>query len=250
MKFENYFEMYHLEFIIFPRMETLNPQKSVSKDSNSSTQRYVNVEEVRDGVIVLKNGALRSVLLVSSLNFDLKSAEEQDAIILQYQNFLNSLDFPVQVVISSRRFDIRPYIELLKDKENHQRNELLRLQISEYQNFIKNLAEVSNIMSKLFYLVIPFSPVEDKEKGLFHSLTTLFNPSGAVLERREFFETYKNQLWQRVDHVSFALSQTGVRVAPLNTEELIELLYNSYNPSLFTTRLTKNIEAIDLEIER
>jgi type IV secretory pathway VirB4 component len=231
-------------------METLNPQKSVSKDSNSSTQRYVNVEEVRDGVIVLKNGALRSVLLVSSLNFDLKSAEEQDAIILQYQNFLNSLDFPVQVVISSRRFDIRPYIELLKDKENHQRNELLRLQISEYQNFIKNLAEVSNIMSKLFYLVIPFSPVEDKEKGLFHSLTTLFNPSGAVLERREFFETYKNQLWQRVDHVSFALSQTGVRVAPLNTEELIELLYNSYNPSLFTTRLTKNIEAIDLEIER
>lgn len=232
-------------------METLSDtKKSTLKDSATSTQRYVDVEEVRDGVIILKNGSIRSILLVSSLNFDLKSAEEQDAIILQYQNFLNSLDFPVQIVVSSRRFDIRPYIELLKDKENHQRNELLRLQISEYQNFIKSLSEVSNIMSKFFYVVIPFSPVEDKEKGLFHGLTALFNPAGAIAERRESFETYKNQLWQRVDHVSFSLSQTGLKVAPLNTEELIELLYNSYNPSLFTTRLTKNIGAIDLAVEK
>ena len=186
-------------------MESLNTKKSVQSDTASSTQRYVDVEEIRDGVVVLKNGSLRSILLVSSLNFDLKSAEEQDAIILQYQNFVNSLDFPLQILVSSRRFDIRPYIELLKDKENHQKNELLRLQISEYQNFIKSLAEVSNIMSKLFYIIVPFSPIEDKEKGLFHSLTTLFNPAGAVIERREFFETYKNQLWQRVDHVSFCL---------------------------------------------
>lgn len=231
-------------------MESLNTKKSVQNDTSSSTQRYVDVEEIRDGVVVLKNGSLRSILLVSSLNFDLKSAEEQDAIILQYQNFVNSLDFPLQILVSSRRFDIRPYIELLKDKENHQKNELLRLQISEYQNFIKSLAEVSNIMSKLFYIIVPFSPVEDKEKGLFHSLTTLFNPAGAVIERREFFETYKNQLWQRVDHVSFGLSQTGLKIAPLNTEEIIELLYNSYNPSLFTTRLTRNIEAIDVALER
>ena len=231
-------------------MESLNTKKSVQNDTSSSTQRYVDVEEIRDGVVVLKNGSLRSILLVSSLNFDLKSAEEQDAIILQYQNFVNSLDFPLQILVSSRRFDIRPYIELLKDKENHQKNELLRLQISEYQNFIKSLAEVSNIMSKLFYIIVPFSPIEDKEKGLFHSLTTLFNPAGAVIERREFFETYKNQLWQRVDHVSFGLSQTGLKIAPLNTEEIIELLYNSYNPSLFTTRLTRNIEAIDVALER
>lgn len=232
-------------------MESLAPsRKPVSEDASSSTQRYVDVNEIRDGVIVLKNGSLRSILLVSSLNFDLKSAEEQDAIIFQYQNFLNSLDFPIQMVISSRRFDIRPYIELLKDKENQQRNDLLRMQISEYQTFIKSLSEVSNIMSKLFYVVVPFSPVEDKEKGLFRGLTTLFNPAGAVSERREFFETYKNQLWQRVDHVSFGLSQTGLKVAPLNTEEIIELLYNSYNPSLFTTRLTKNIEAIDVAVER
>lgn len=231
-------------------MESLNTKKSVQSDTASSTQRYVDVEEIRDGVVVLKNGSLRSILLVSSLNFDLKSAEEQDAIILQYQNFVNSLDFPLQILVSSRRFDIRPYIELLKDKENHQKNELLRLQISEYQNFIKSLAEVSNIMSKLFYIIVPFSPIEDKEKGLFHSLTTLFNPAGAVIERREFFETYKNQLWQRVDHVSFGLSQTGLKIAPLNTEEIIELLYNSYNPSLFTTRLTRNIEAIDVAVER
>lgn len=230
-------------------MESLNTNKS-QKDASSSTQRYVDVEEIRDGVISLRNGSYRAIILVSSLNFDLKSAEEQDAIILQYQNFVNSLDFPVQILVSSRRFDIRPYTELLKEKENQQNNELLRLQISEYQDFIKGLAEVSNIMSKLFYVVVPFSPVEDKEKGLFRSLTTLLNPAGAVAERRELFETYKNQLWQRVDHVSFALSQTGVKVAPLNTEEVIELLYNSYNPALFTTRLTKNIDSIDLEVSR
>ncbi len=225
----------------------MNSNKTIKKNTTASTQTALDVQEVRDDVIVLKNGALRSVLLVSSLNFDLKSGEEQDAIIFQYQNFLNSLDFPVQILISSRRFDIRPYIEILKQKENHQKNELLRFQITEYQTFIKNLAEVSNIMSKFFYIVVPFSPVEDKNPGLFRKLSTLFNPTSTILEKRSFFETYKNQLWQRVDHIIFSLSQTGLKVAPLETKELIELLYNSYNPSLFATRFTGNIDAIDLE---
>lgn len=229
--------------------EFLNKSQKQPQDAATSTQRYVEVEEIKDGVIILKNGSLRSILLVSSLNFDLKSAEEQDAIILQYQRFLNSLDFPVQTIISSRRFDIGPYMEILKDRENQQQNELLRLQISEYQNFIKNLAEVSSIMSKLFYVVVPFSPVEDETKGLFDRLTAMFNPRYTVLERREFFETYKNQLWQRMDHVAFGLSGTGVKTAPLNTEEIIELLYNTYNPSLFTTRLTRNLDAIELSPE-
>lgn len=104
-------------------------------------------------------------------------------------------------------------------------------------------------MSKLFYIVVPFSPVEDQSKGLFDRLTAMFNPRYTVLERREFFETYKNQLWQRLDHVTFGLSGTGVKIAPLNTEEVIELLYSTYNPSLFTAHLTRDIDSIELAQE-
>lgn len=221
-------------------------KKSASAQSNSA-QRFVDIEEIRDGVIVLKNGGLRAILLASSLNFDLKSSEEQDAIILQYQNFINSLDFPLQIMIHSRRFNIKPYLEMLKQKESEQANELLRLQISEYRTFIQNLTEVSNIMSKFFYIVVPFAPVEDQEKkGVFNKMTAMFNPSQVIKEKLEFFQTYKNQLAQRVDHVIYGLSGTGIQLTRLETEELIELLYNTYNPSLYTTILTKNLEGIEL----
>ncbi len=225
-------------------MEFLKPKNKGS--SGSSTQKYVDVEEMRDGVMVLKSGALRAALLVSSINFDLKSSQEQDAIIAQYQAFLNSLDFPVQIVISSRRFNIAPYIDLLKDQEAQQQNELLRFQISEYKNFIENLTEVSNIMAKFFYIIVPFSPSEDEQGGLMGKLSGIFSPKRSIGSDREQFETYKNQLLQRVDHVRAALTSTGVKVTQLNTEEIIELLYNSYNPSLFTTKMIKNINSIEL----
>jgi len=225
-------------------MEFLKPKKQSS--SVSSTQKYVDVEEMREGIMVLKSGALRAVLLVSSINFDLKSSQEQDAIISQYQAFLNSLDFPVQIVIQSRRFNIAPYMELLRQEESQQTNELLRFQIGEYKSFIKNLSEISNIMSKFFYIVVPFSPVEDQESGLLTKLTGIFRPRQSIGLKGELFETYRNQLLQRVGHVSAALSGTGVQVTQLNTEEIIELLYNSYNPSLFTTTVLKNVENIEL----
>jgi type IV secretory pathway VirB4 component len=220
---------------------------SKKKGTGSSTQRYVDVEEIRDGVIVLKNGALRSVLLVSSINFELKSSEEQDAIIAQYQNFLNSLDFPVQIVIQSRRFNIDPYISLLRAKESQQTNELLRFQMKEYQNFIKNLTEISNIMSKYFYVVVPFSAVENEQAGLFQKLGDIFNQKRTVGLPDELFDTYRTQLMQRVDHCMAGLSPIGLRATALGTEEIIELLYNSYNPSLFTTSVVKNTQAIELE---
>lgn len=225
-------------------MEFLKPKNKTG--SASSTQKYVDVEEIRDGIIVLKTGALRSVLLVSSLNFDLKSTEEQDAIINQYQAFLNSLDFPVQIVVSSRRFNIEPYLELLQDEEKHQENELLRFQISEYKSFIKNLTEVSNIMSKYFYVVVPFSPVEDEQSGLANKLFGIFRTKEASFAHGDLFETYKSQLLQRLNHIAAALGGTGVHVTQLNTEEIIELLYNSYNPSLYTATIIKNVEDIEL----
>ncbi len=125
-------------------MEFLTPKKHES--DASSTQKYVDVEDVRDGIIVLKNGSIRCILLVSSINFDLKSSDEQDAIISQYQGFLNSLDFPLQIIVHSRRFRVEPYLEKLVEEEKHQENELLRFQISEYRNFVRNLTDVSNIM--------------------------------------------------------------------------------------------------------
>ena len=225
-------------------MEFLKPKNKPA--SASSTQKYVDVDEIRDGVIVLKSGALRSILLVSSLNFDLKSSEEQDAIIGQYQSFLNSLDFPIQIVVSSRRFNIEPYLDLLKDEEKQQENELLRFQIAEYKSFIKNLTEVSNIMSKYFYVVVPFSPVEDKQSGLVDKMFGIFRTQEASSDRHDLFETYKSQLLQRLNHVAAALGGAGVRVTPLNTEEIIELLYNSYNPSLFTSTIIKNVNSIEL----
>lgn len=224
-------------------MEFLKSKKNIGA---SSTQKYVDVEEMRDGVMVLKSGALRAVLLVSSINFDLKSSQEQDAIISQYQAFLNSLDFPVQIVIQSRRFNIGPYIESLKDEEKQQVNELLRFQIGEYSNFIKNLSEVSNIMSKFFYIVVPFSPVEDQQSGFFGKMAGIFRPKQAIGMKGERFDTYKSQLLQRVDHIAAALSGAGVKVSQLNTEEIIELLYNSYNPSLYTTTEMKHTENIEL----
>lgn len=225
-------------------MEFLKPKnKGVSA---SSTQKYVEVDEIRDGVIVLKSGALRAVVLVSSLNFDLKSTEEQDAIINQYQQFLNSLDFPVQIVISSRRFNIEPYLDLLEKEVKQQENELLRFQISEYKSFIKNLTEVSNIMSKYFYVVVPFSSSEDERSGFVDKILGIFRSKQSVSAHGTLFETYKAQLFQRVNHIATALGAAGVNTVPLGTEEIIELLYNSYNPSLYTAAVIKNVENIEL----
>lgn len=225
-------------------MEFLSKNKGQS--SSSSTQRYVDVEAIRDGVIVLKSGGLRAVVLVSSINFDLKSSVEQEAIIAQYQNFLNSLDFPLQIVIQSRRFNINPYLERLRSYEVQQTNELLRLQITEYRDFIKNLNEVSNIVSKHFYVVVPFSTVESSEGGFFQTISNIFHQKKTVSAQGPLFESFRSQLMQRVDHVMNGLSPVGLRGTVLGTEEIIELLYNSYNPSLFTTSIIKNVEQVEL----
>lgn len=228
-------------------MESLHSNNLTSGNGGGmSTQKYVDVEEVRDGVIILKNGSLRAVLLVSSVNFDLKATEEQDSIISQYQNFLNSLDFPMEIVVSSRKLNINPYLAYLKKKESELTNDLLAMQLSEYSNFIKNLAEVSNIMSKFFYVVVPFYPVESTKSGLLDRLFGSTNSQMAIAKRRELFDTYKNQLWQRLDHVAAGLSGTGIKVTPLKTEELIELLYNSYNPSMHNNTIIKDIDKVEL----
>ncbi len=227
-------------------METLHSNKITKQTSTSPTQQFVDVAEVKEDVVVLKSGSLRSVLAVSAINYDLKSTDEQEAIISQYQNFLNSLDFPIQVLISSRKLNMDHYLEFLEGKEKEQPNELLRLQISEYKNFISELVTVSNIMDKDFYIIIPFSPVENKEKGFFSNISSMMNPKKNIIEKMETFETYKNQLFQRVDHITASLSGIGLRITPLKTQELIELMYNSYNPAVNLSKIP-DIANLDLK---
>lgn len=228
-------------------MEILHSKKLAKNNTTAATQQFLDVAEIKEDVIVLKNGSLRAVLAVSSVNYDLKSNEEQEAIINQYQNFLNSLDFPVQILISSRKLNLDDYLEFIERKEKEQPSELLRLQISEYKNFINQLVSVSNIMDKNFYIVVPFSPIEAPSKGFFSNLFNMSDPKKNIIEKRENFETYRNQLFQRVDHVIAGLSGTGLRIIPLGTQELIELIYNSYNPNIYNESELADVKEMDLK---
>lgn len=224
-----------------------NNKKNKETSQGTSMQEHLNVAEIKDGVVVVKDGSLRVVLAVSSINFDLKSDTEQEAIIFGYQRFLNSLDFPLQILVSTRKFNIKPYMQMLERKKETERNTLMRGQIEDYLGFVKELVGVSNIMSKLFYVVVPFYVVESKEEGFFSRFTASFKARKAIYQKREEYETYKNQLLQRVDEVRESLSGTGIRMVQLNTQELIELYYNYYNPSEFEHVSIPALEALGVE---
>ena len=227
-------------------MEKLHSEKLTKKSAGVAAQQFLDVLEIKEDVLVLKNGSLRAILAVSAINYDLKSTEEQDAIISQYQNFLNSVDFPVQILVTSRKINMGDYLEFLDKNEKKQPNELLRLQISEYKNFINQLISVSNIMDKNFYIIVPFSPIENTEKGFFSNFLNTLNPKKGILEKRENFETYRNQLFQRLDHITAGLSGIGLRLTPLKTQELIELMYNSYNPTVYTPNALVGVGELDI----
>jgi len=185
-------------------------------------------------VVILRNGHLRIVLLASSVNFDLKSTDEQEAIIMQYQNFLNSLDFPIQLFIQSRRLDIRPYITLLEKRLKEQTVDLIKIQTREYIEFIKNVTDQTNIMSKTFFVVIPFVPpiFQESKKGGFLSGLMPSKSKGATLAKENFerFEENRSQIEQRKSIVVQGLARIGIRTASLGTEELVELFYKIFNP--------------------
>lgn len=199
----------------------------VKKINAASIQKHMEIKEIRDDVVVLKNGGLRAVLMTTSLNFDLRSVEEQDALIYQYQNFLNSLDFSIQIMIASRKFNIEPYVETLRQKQRKQENPLLKMQTLEYMDFVKQLTKTTNIMTESFYAVIPYSPSVVKKKGFLDKLLK----KQAQSAKEQKFQELKNNLWQRVEFVSVGLQSVGVKAVPLKTEELVELFYKLYNPS-------------------
>jgi hypothetical protein len=197
-----------------------------------STQKFVPIKEIRNGAVVLTDGSLRSVLLASSLNFALKSEDEQTAIILQFQNLLNTVEFPIQFFIQSRELDIRPYIALLEDQLKEQTIELIKTQTREYIEFIKTFTESVNVMSKSFFVVVPYVPALIKGgsgiKGIFGALKGA--KGGDAQSRLDAFEENKTQLDQRVAVVTQGLSRAGIRAAQLGTEELVELYYKLFNP--------------------
>lgn len=198
------------------------------------SQEIIPLKEIRDDIFVLKDGSLRIILMTSALNFALKSSDEQTAIIMQYQNFLNSLDFPIQVFIQSKDLNIEPYLETLKEREKEQTNELLKIQMREYIEFVKEFVKSTSIVSKTFYVVVPYTPsiIETKKNPVFDLFNNFFGKKSNKKEvTDQIFDEHKIQLQQRADSVAQGLSRIGVRAAPLNTEELIELFYKIYNPS-------------------
>lgn len=200
--------------------------------TSNATQEFVPIKEVRDGVILLKDGGMRAVLLCSSMNFSLKSGDEKSAILLQFQDFLNSLDFSVEILIQSRKLDIRPYIALLEETEKKQENSLMKIQVREYIEFIRNFTEATNIMTKHFFIVVPYSPAiigSTSAKGILSSLG--FGGKEERAHNKDTnFEEDRSQLEERLSVVEQGLVRCGIRVARLGTEEVVELFYKAFNP--------------------
>lgn len=199
------------------------------KAASRSTQEFVPISEVRDGIVVMKDGSMRAILLASSINFALKSEDEQTAFIVQFQNFLNSLDFSTQIFIQSRMLDIRPYLATLEASYKNQLDDLMRVQIREYIQFIKSFTEAANIMTKNFFVVVPYTP-SSLPKGKGVSGIFSFGQQKKTFDEARSFEEKVSQLEQRISIVQQGLVRTGVRTVLLGTEEAIELLYKLFNP--------------------
>ncbi len=203
------------------------------KVKEASVQAFLDISEIRDNVLILKDGSLRAVLMASSVNFDLKSPGEQEAIIYSFQDFLNSLDFPIQIVIRSKKLDLDNYLFKLEETQKQETNEFIKTQIDQYIGFIKSLLEISNIMDKKFYVVVPFFPSSletgIKKIGLIQKIATSLNPTLAQKQKEEEVEMHKKELLERLNLVMAGLDNLGLRAAQLTTIDLIELFYEIYN---------------------
>jgi hypothetical protein len=211
----------------------------------NSLQEKIDIAEIKEDVVVMKDGSLRAVIATTAVNMDLKSEEEQQATVYNFQKFLATFDFSFQVLISSRKFNINPYVGELKKRIKLEENLLLKNQIKDYIDFVEDLVGLSDIMSKMFYIVIPFYTIENKKGGFLKNLLSTTNKS--INQKNENFETFKNQLFQRVEQVNAQLPSMGINGVVLQTEELIELYYNSYNPSEFEYVDLENLNSLDLE---
>jgi len=221
--------------------------KIAGKKPTVSTQKYLDISGIRNDCVILRDGTLRVVLLCSSVNFALKSEEEQKAVISTYVNFLNSLDWPIQIVVQSRKLNIEPYLEELSKKEREQTNELLKMQMRDYINYIRELVQLGEIMTRKFFLVISYNPAGDKSRKFTDRLVDVFKAPSLIKMKREKFERYRAELFKKVDFVISGLSSMGINALPLDTQSLIELFYNIYNPVESVGQKMSKVEELKVE---
>jgi len=203
--------------------------------AESATQAFLEVQDIREGVLLLKNSSIRGILMVSSINFALKSEEEQTAIVYAFQSFLNSLDFSCQIVMQSRNINITPYLDSIKDLEEKQTNELLKRQTTSYREFIKNMVVGDVVMTKNFYVVVPYNLIEIFGMGgAVKNFNVLNQLSGKQEQNQKMdddrFQRCKTQIWQRMEYVAMGLRRCGLEAVPLTTPELIELFWAIHHP--------------------
>jgi len=242
-----------LDFLGFGN-KTATAQKSGASRKPSgtkpdATQVHLKIGEIRDNFLVLKEGGLRAIFKASSINFNLKSEKEQNAITYAYQGFLNSLEFPVQIIARSKKLDIDNYIEKIKKIGEKQQNKLLKDQTLEYADFVKKLVEYTDIMQKEFYVVVPYDPVRSREVPLLQKFFRRLRPKDTysdIRKRHKEFEDLKKAIAQRVNVVQSGLTNCGINTEQLATEEIIELYYNTYNPQI--SRTEKLSDLSDLSI--
>ncbi len=232
------------------------PVQNKKAVNTNSTQNSLQVAEVRDGIVIMNDGSFRSIVMVKSINFDLMSPQEQEAVEYSYQGFLNSLYFPIQIFMRSEKVDLHPYIEKLDKIRSEHDNMLLALLMDDYINFIDSLSQQTNIMDKKFYIVIPFFPVIDtankaveQSKNFFTGLGSLFNQKEQHVVVNELdLENAKTELRNRVQSVLSGLLQSGIQGLPLDTQELIELYYDTYNPDTATKQPLKDMSDLTVDV--
>ena len=211
------------------------------------TKRYVEIAEIREDAVVLKDGSMRAVILVSSINFALKSAEEQEAIVQAYIQFLNSLEYSLQIVIQSRRVDIEPYMKTLRERKLEMKNEALKQQVDDYMQFVGELVTLGDIMEKRFLVVVPYDPLSDKQKKFFARVSAAIKPILRIKLKGEQFEERRKALSGRVDNILSLLGSMGLKGAVLDTQSLVELYYSSYNPETYNKEKMADVSKLRVE---
>lgn len=229
----------------------LQQRQGTKSTAPNSTQNSLEIAAIRDGVVIMADGSFRSVVMAKSINFDLMSTPEQEAVEYAYQGFLNSLYFDVQIFIRSRKIDMGPYLERLGKIRSEMDNMLLGMLMEDYIYFIDDLVQQTNIMNKQFYIIVPFFSQIDAGKAL-KSSKKLFSgliggdKKNVVTIDEIALEKAKTELTNRVQNVVSGLIQLGVQAIPLDTQELIELYYNSYNPDTATRQTLKEMDQMSV----
>jgi hypothetical protein len=207
-----------------------------------STQQHILIAEIKNDTVIMRDGTLRAVLLVSSINFALKNDDEQTAIVSSYVSFLNTLEHPIQIVMQSRKLYIKPYLDKLLQREREQTNELLRTMIADYRSYITELTSLGEIMNKQFYVVVPYDPLSNKGKSFWTRFSEVLNPARGVKLKGERFLKRKEELDARLRQIESGLSSMGLTLARLDTQALIELYYSTYNPDV---ALSEHLPAVN-----